>query len=561
METTELLVIEESRHTKISKCRLSVVVICILGAVGLIVGLTKVTLNGKSKLSYNYFMKSSSECFVPQYDNTGKLMNESVPCSEAMYNAFSSQYLPNDDIYSPILNGMNIFKPFPNSCFKSQGLRITRTKVDNYINTQSFYRKVTSDTNVALSIAGRFTMGVTLNVKTDSMTAGRKEVMGSSIEILTHTRSIFLDENCYKGPSSLLTDNILKVFDDLPETISKPWLSRSWWQYELFFKRFGTHFRTEVLMGSSLRQWTFATFSESLTMRALQVKACFDLLGKASSKITITLKACSGFTEEDFAKYSKIATSYNLEIRGGTDATRNALRGKQTAQLIEKLLNEGRKMESPVTYKYQSIWDIFSIKYINDSRRLRIAENMKHYYMGYRDYGCTHVKIHGLSARKFHYVNDDMTRPSFECVLASKGCHSNGDCHGDSTSFADKDAYCYGDTCLKYKNPPFGTKAISVSSRSKKTKDDVEGLNKGCIYSDGDAKCFNGNEKTVIWDNDGSKHIVIPTSAPPFNPTATKFNFLYLLLLLIPGIGVFILIIYCCGCRLGCRNPYGSISK
>ena len=306
----------------------------------------------------------------------------------------------------------------------------------------------------------------------------------------------------------------------------------------MFFKRFGTHFRTEVLMGFSLRQWTFATFSESLTMRALQVKACFDLLGKTSSKIKITLKACSGFTEEDFAKHSKIATSYNLEIRGGTDATRNALRGKQTEQLIEKLLNEGCKMESPVTYKYQSIWDIFSVKYINDNRRLRIAENMKHYYMGYKDYGCTHVKIHGLSARKFHYVND-------ECLLASKGCHSNDDFHGDWTSAVDKDTYCYGDTCLEYKNPPFGTKVIAVSSRSKKTKDDAEGFNKGCIYHDGDAKCFNGNVKTVLWDNDGSKHIVIPTKAP--DPTVTKFNFLHLLLLLlIPGIGVCIFIVYCC---------------
>ena len=75
--------------------------------------------------------------------------------------------------------------------------------------------------------------------------------------------------------------------------------------------------------------------------------------------------------------------------------------------------------------------------------------------MGYKDFGCTRVKLHGLSARTFRYVNNDMTSSSFECILASKGYHSNDDCHGDRTSLADKKAYCYGDICLEYKNPLF----------------------------------------------------------------------------------------------------------
>lgn len=61
-----------------------------------------------------------------------------------------------------------------------------------------------------------------------------------------------------------------------------------------------------------------------------------------------------GFTNEGFAKYSRIATSYSLETCGDTDSTRNepALRGRQTEKLIEQLLNEGRRMESPVSFKY-----------------------------------------------------------------------------------------------------------------------------------------------------------------------------------------------------------------
>ena len=518
---TELLV-ESSRPRKLSKRKLTVIVLCIFGVAALVGGIAATV---RSRKSHDYFKKS--ECFVPQYDRNGKLTNESVPCSSVMGNVFTSQYLHDTDIYNPTMKGMKIFKPFPNSCFKSQELRITKTKVDNYINSKSFYHKVASDTKVDLSIADRFTMGATLNVKTESLSAGKKDVMGSSIEILTHTRSISLDENCYKSSSSSLTNDVLEAFDALPEIISKPWLGRSWLQYDLFFERFGTHFRTEVLMGSSLRQWSFAVSSESLKIRALRVKACLDLLGPESSIIELTFKACSDITDEEFAKYSYIATYDHLEIRGGTDSTRNALQklqGSKTSELIEKLLNEGREMEFPITYKYQSIWDVFLIKYANDMRRLRIAENMKHYYMGYKDYGCTHIEIHGISARSFRYVNDDTTSSWFECVLVPQGCQSNDDCHGDLTSILDSDAFCYGDTCFEYENPPFGTKAELVSVRSRKKGEGGEGLNKGCFYRDGDTKCFNKNEKTVVWNIEGAH--VVPTPDPDPHP---QFNKLYLI--------------------------------
>ena len=114
---------------------------------------------------------------------------------------------------------MKIFKAFPNHCFITTDLRLTTTKADTYKNTESFYKKVSSDTNIHLSIAALFTMGATLNVKTNALTAGEKDVMGSSIEILTHTRSISLDENCYKSQSSPLTEDITKAFGDLPEFI------------------------------------------------------------------------------------------------------------------------------------------------------------------------------------------------------------------------------------------------------------------------------------------------------------------------------------------------------
>lgn len=526
-DKTELLG-PKRKVKKITNCKRTIIVLSVLGLVGVCGFL------GARKVRALYYFQQSP-CFVPQYDNNGRLMNASVPCNLAMDNVFVSQYLHDDDIYRETLNGMKIFKPFKNHCFISTNLRLTKTKVDTYANAQSFYEKTSSDTNIDASIAGRFTMGATLNVKTDQMTAGEKDVMGSSIEILTHTRSIALDENCYKNPSlSSLTDDILKEFDDLPENIREPWLHISWERYDRFFEKFGTHLRTEVLLGSSLRQWTFAGFSESFTERALKVKACFDLLGKASSKIGVTLHACSDVTDEEFAKYSNILTSYNLEIRGGTDATRNALQGKQTQELIEKLLNEGRKMEFPITFKYKAIWDVFLVRGKGHGKRHKIAMNMKQYYMGYKDFGCTYIKIGGISARKFRYGNPG----SFECVLAAQGCHDSDDCHGHIFSHIDNNAYCHGDTCLEYTDPAFGSKAKSVSARSKQKGDNDDKVNRGCIYESHffqqELKCFNENEVCVIWDTDGKKDIAkCGANREMFQPFCLIFTLIFWILMMV----------------------------
>ena len=55
-----------------------------------------------------------------------------------------------------------------------------------------------------------------------------------------------------------------------------------------------------------------------------------------------------------------------------------------------------------------------------------VYKRQKQYYMGYKDFGYTYIKIGGISARKFRYGNSG----SFECVLAAQGCHDSDDCHG-----------------------------------------------------------------------------------------------------------------------------------
>ena len=82
-KTTLVLTNNNNNHNKKRKWKLTIVIICILGVavVGGVFGVKKIK-------SYNFFKQT--KCYVPQYDNHGKLINASVPCSLAMDNVFTS---------------------------------------------------------------------------------------------------------------------------------------------------------------------------------------------------------------------------------------------------------------------------------------------------------------------------------------------------------------------------------------------------------------------------------------------------------------------------------------
>ena len=445
--------------------------------------------------------QSPFECGLPIYNKNGVILNASVPCSKAMRTVLASKYLPDADLYSDTLDGIQIWEPFPTHCFNIKTVGKTGQRSDYYENIDSFYKRIASDTGVSINLAGKRTMGATLNVKSESLSSGTTKVMGASFEIYTHTRSISLNSNCFKTSAGQLTKEILTDFDALPTTIEEPANTESWQHYDIFLKRWGTHFTDQVIMGSSLRQWTFAKSSESYSMESLQVKACIDLFAFASD-VPTKFDSCSEIMKESAAESSHMATSYNLEIRGATDETRNKLIMKRSPELVEKLLNEGSTMEKPLEYKYIPLWDIFLMKYGYNKNRSKIAMNMKQYYEGMLDFGCTLIEIGGVKARRFKYRNDDNRFPIFQCELAKEGCRSDSDCHiGPSLSVT----YCYGDTCLEHANPPYGSKAKTVFARTSRHGSYNGEINDSCEYELGvTAGCYNDYDDKIIWD--GSTH-------------------------------------------------------
>ena len=108
-------------------------------------------------------------------------------------------YLPGTDIDDPPTNGIKIFKPFPYKCFKEvPKIRKTQEFEREYSHLKEFYGSIAADAGVDSKVTGKFTMGLTLSIKTSHLFLRSIDVKGSSIEIATHVKEVFLDENCYK---------------------------------------------------------------------------------------------------------------------------------------------------------------------------------------------------------------------------------------------------------------------------------------------------------------------------------------------------------------------------
>ena len=153
------------------------------------------------------------------------------------------------------------------------------------------------------------------------------------------------------------------------------------------------------------------------------------------------LKTCLGVTRDEYEKYKDFSKSNKLEIKGGNDETRNKFLTNKTRQLLEQILNEGRKLSSPVRYKYKPIWDVLLMKFYNDTARHAIAMNLMQYYYGSKDFGCSLQTSGNAKLRSFEYHEQDPKMPIFKCMLINKGCHRNSDCHIGGAGTV---TYCYG---------------------------------------------------------------------------------------------------------------------
>ena len=401
------------------------------------------------------------------------------------YPVGKSLYLPKQDLMNPNFDGKNIFQHFDENCYISVDTdRRTVEKRSYFHDTEDFYKKISTDSGVDAKLQGSYTMGATLNTKTQSLSSGSVDVSGTTINIWTYVASTSLNPKCYKGSGIQLNGDLIEQLDSLPSKIDKPELESSWIQYDNFLKIYGTHLVSKVNYGAKITQWTFAKKKNRYTNFQLKVKSCADF-GGITSAGKFSVDACAGVTTQDISDSKHYDMSFSLDILGGTDKTRNLLRQKRSQELITKLLTEGRAARTPVAYSYIAIWEILMLKFYNNPKRRAVAINMQQYYEGFKDFGCSLIqevdgRLKNTPLRSFRlsrFSKPDF--PSYECRLERQGCHSDSDCHiGGAGSVT----YCYGSSCVEYVSPSFGSKATGAKIRRDQSGSYYEGVNNSCYY-------------------------------------------------------------------------------
>ena len=143
------------------------------------------------------------------------------------------------------------------------------------------------------------------------------------------------------------------------------------------------------------------------------------------------------------------------------------------------MLNERRKIGTPVVYKYQPILEILLLKFHNDTERYAVAMNLMQYFHGLKDFGCTLQTSGDTKLWWFEHPSRDVKSPVFQCKLISEGCQKKSDCKigGGGTV-----TYCYGSSCYEHKNPLFGLKAKEVVAQYEKRGSYKKGVNRSCKY-------------------------------------------------------------------------------
>ena len=413
-------------------------------------------------------------------------------------------FLPKEEIGAPRLGGRSIFKQLSDSCFHKTDASSTRNDRTLFQDTQTFYRSLATDSSLSVQLEGKYTMGVTLNAKTKSMSRGEVDVTGTSIDIWNHVSTAIIEKDCMAGSKSQLSDDLMRSLNALPD-ITKPEVANSWVMYHDFLTDYGSHVVTHTYYGSSLKHWTFSRKDKEYTQEQINVKSCVDFEGPTNVG-ELNVSACVGITYEQVKEVMNLEMSSNLELHGGSDETRNQLQQKgPSTELITKFLNEGRELESPVKYIYTPIWDILRWKYSSDpsDRRYAIALNLEQYYMGFLDFGCSLIPPggEGLLLRSFKFSPFSTKQiPSYICELEKEGCHSDDDCHPGWFFHS----FCSGPTCVEHVPPSPGTKAESAKIRTESKGYSDEGINQSCYYQPVpiDGKCFEDSSKfknKIIW--------------------------------------------------------------
>ncbi|XP_028397814.1 DELTA-alicitoxin-Pse2a-like [Dendronephthya gigantea] len=378
------------------------------------------------------------------------VLTELVSCEDDYHTILGKAiYIPEEDLLGSIPNGLTFFRDIEEHCQRKLKIATTAKDQTYYRNTEDFYKSIATETNLKAGYEGPFSLGLTLDITSKSISGTSREVSGTSINLATKAFVQQFSPNCLYTAS--LGSSVVRDFAALPTQIKNPWHKSSWREYHHFLERHGSHVITSVTFGSSIDQYAFAETKSSFSSKQFTVKACASL-GAGVGPGKLSLSACSGVTKA-VKKLSNSQMSTSVVVRGGSVNLRNRLLYDRSSDLIIQFLTEGHTHPTPIAYTLTPIWEILRRHHTLTSENKNTyvqAVNLEYYFDGYLNFGCPYQpsKRPGTPPiQKFDYASHSTSsNPVFQCSLASQGCHHDNDCRYQIGVKCE----CRGSSCIRH---------------------------------------------------------------------------------------------------------------
>ena len=367
-----------------------------------------------------------------------------------------SFYIPLIDLNAEELHGgVQVFSQI-DDCIGEEPFLQTKRQNSFFKDTESFYSSISSESSISAKFRSDFTMGVTLDVTTKSISGRSRNITGMTYTDMSLTKQAFLQSQCLEIPK--LNGDLLSRFERLPSSISKPWSHTGWSAFQLFLNSYGSHVVKKVYFGTAIHQHTFSDSSHSYSEKMFAINIC--------AKLLVSDPSCAGIKTDDISDASFMSVSDRFVARGGSPATRSELTLKRSETAIRKLLGESETFAAPVIYKYIPIWDILKEKYFGTEHEAKV-HNLQSYYSGFLNYECTHLKRYEpkleeeYEFQKFEVLDrtDGNGNPIFQCSILNEGCQTADDCgwsyyKGRVWQWR---CYCKNGQCIQYDQTKLNT--------------------------------------------------------------------------------------------------------
>ena len=411
-------------------------------------------------------------------------------------------YLPEQQLLGvPFKSGRSIFQSIGENCITTKPFSSFRSDTIDFSSTKEFYHQVAKSVSGIGNLLSAFTMGATLNSLSSGISSGSTSVSGTSINKYKLTQQSSFSKDCLHDLE--LSTRMLADLDALPSDIKDPFKRMSWSEYDTFLRSYGSHVLTGADYGVRLDSWIFAESSEKYSAEQFHIRACIDLANVPTQAGLLDIKSCGNYSNEEVKKARSLTMRSTLTIVGGSDATKKILVAAEdmgfSPDHLTDFFNEAQTHPGDVNHDLKPIWEVLKGRYLNDDPKdyYRKALNLKQYYEGMLDFGCTCKAEGSVVLRKFVLTSDDNNHPSYSCQIPPKGCQNDGDCHLGWIR-----CYCNGPSCIdtEFKKESSGREKETRFIRHYQKGSPYYGINKECSFSVTGCQCKNPDtHEKPIW--------------------------------------------------------------